>query len=79
MNTKEKQFESDIEQYLMKYGGYTKGYQSNYDRDKAIDITKLTEYIQKTQLKEWKRYQRVYGSDAQNKLYKRFNESVEMH
>ena len=79
MNTKEKQFESDIEKYLIKHGGYTKDDQSNYDRDKAIDMTKLIEYIQKTQSKEWKRYQRVYGSDAQNKIYKRFNESVEMH
>ena len=51
MNTKEKQFESDIEQYLIKHGGYTKGDQSNYNRDKAIDITKLIEYIQKTQPK----------------------------
>ena len=64
MNIKEKQFESDIEQYLIKYGGYTKDDQSNYDRDKAIDMTKLIEYIQKTQSKEWKRYQKMCIRDS---------------
>lgn len=79
MNIKEKQFESDIESYMITKGGFTKGNLKTYDREKAIDMPKLLEFIKKTQPKEWKRYERNYGTDAEKKLYKRFQESIDMH
>lgn len=77
MEYKEKRFEEDIENYLITKGGYTKGDLSTYDRAKAIDMPKLISFIQTTQPKQWERYIRNYNSDAENKLYKRFNEEVE--
>ena len=79
MDIKEKRFESDIEEYMLTHGGYTKGNLKTYDREKAIDMPKLVEFIKKTQPKEWQRYERNYGSDAEKKLFKRINESIEMH
>lgn len=79
MDIKEKRFESDIEEYMLTHGGYTKGNLKTYDREKAIDMSKLVEFIKKTQPKEWQRYERNYGSDAEKKLFKRINESIEMH
>lgn len=79
MDKKEKRFESDIESYLITQGGFTKSNQNSYDREKAIDLSKLIDFIKKTQPKEWQRYERNYGSDAEKKLYKRFQESVDMH
>lgn len=38
---KEKQFESDIERYLLTEGGYTKGTQATYDRVRALDLDTL--------------------------------------
>lgn len=77
MDIKEKRFESDIESYMLSEGGYTKGDLSTYDREKAIDLPKLIEFIKTTQPKEWQRYERNYGTDAEKKLYKRFQESVD--
>lgn len=77
MDIKEKRFESDIESYMLSQGGYTKGDLKTYDREKAIDMPKLLEFIKKTQPKEWQRYERNYGTDAEKKLYKRFQESVD--
>ena len=79
MDIKEKRFESDIEVYLLTHGGYKKGDLKTYDREKAIDMPKLVEFIKKTQPKEWQRYERNYGADAEKKLYKRINESIDMH
>jgi len=76
---KEKRFEQDIEHFLLTSGGYTKGDLKTYDRDKAIDMAKLIDFIKATQPKEWKRYLRNYKDQAERKLYKRFNEEVEMH
>lgn len=53
MDIKEKRFEQDIESYMLKYGGYTKGDLSTYNRENAIDLPKLIQYIKATQPKEW--------------------------
>ena len=79
MDYKEKRFESDIEHFLLTKGGYTKGDMSTYDREKAIDMPKLIEFIKTTQPKQWERYKRNYRDEAEKKLYKRFNEEVEAH
>ncbi len=79
MDYKEKRFEEDIEQWLLIYGGYTKGDQKTYDRKKALDLPKLVEFIQATQPKAWERYVYTYKADAENKLFKRFTEEVELN
>lgn len=38
---KEKNFEADIERYLITKGGYIKGNQDTYDKDRAIDMPVL--------------------------------------
>lgn len=79
MEYKEKRFEEDIEHFLLTSGGYIKGDMRTYDREKAIDMPKLIEFIKATQPKQWERYLRTYKDEAEKKLYKRFNEEVEMH
>lgn len=77
MDIKEKRFEQDIESYMLNYGGYTKGDLSTYNRETAIDLPKLIQYIKATQPKEWQKYERNYGADAEKRLYKRFQECVD--
>ncbi|MBE5965089.1 MAG: type I restriction endonuclease subunit R, partial [Lachnospira sp.] len=79
MEIKERRFEEDIESYMLSNGGYTKGSDATFDKEKGIDLTKLIKYIEATQPREWERYQKIYGSDSISKLYKRFDESVDMH
>lgn len=79
MDIKERRFEQDIEAYMLSNGGYTKGSEATFDKEKGIDLSKLIKYIEATQPREWERYQKIYGSDSISKLYKRFDESVDMH
>ena len=46
---KEKQFESDIERYLLTEGGYTKGTQATYDRLTPFYLYTLIRFIITTQ------------------------------
>lgn len=73
----EKRFEEDIETYLLTEGGYVKGDQSNYDKERAIDLNQLIDFIKETQEKEWTRYEKIYGEEAPKKLYKRLNDEIE--
>lgn len=77
MDTKEKNFEQDIESYLLNEGGYVKGNQSTYDKAHAIDMPVLISFIEKTQPKVWKRYQNVYGEKSEKQLYNIFQQNVE--
>lgn len=76
METKEKNFEADIEQYLLNEGGYIKGTMDGYDKKRAINMPVLIEFIEKTQPKAWKKYQAINGADAETQLYKVFHKNV---
>ncbi len=73
---KEKNFEDDIERYLIEEGGYTKGSQTTYDRERAIDMAVLISFIEATQEKVWKRYTAKYGTRAEAQLYRMFQDDV---
>ncbi|KHE69670.1 type I restriction endonuclease subunit R [Halobacillus sp. BBL2006] len=73
----EKRFEQDIETFLLNEGGYVKGDELNYDKERAIDLTQLINFIQETQEKSWLRYQKIYGNEAPSKLYKRLNDEID--
>ena len=78
METKEKNFENDIESYLLSHG-YVKGNQDAYDKAKAIDMPVLISFIQATQPKMWQRYVNVYGEKAEKQLYSIFQQNVEQN
>ena len=78
METKEKNFENDIEAYLLSHG-YVKGNQATYDKSKAIDMSVLMSFIQATQPKMWQRYVNVYGDKAEKQLYTIFQQNVEQN
>ena len=78
METKEKNFENDIEAYLLSRG-YVKGNQATYDKTKAIDMPVLVQFIQATQPKMWQRYVNVYGEKAEKQLYTIFQQNVDQN
>lgn len=67
---KEKCLEADIERYLLTEGGYTKGNQATYDKEKALDLDTLIAFISDSQPKEWEKFVRKYGDKAKTQLYK---------
>ncbi len=76
METKEKNLEQDIEQYLLTTGGYEKGTMDGYDKKHALYMPTLLRFIETTQSKMWKRYLSLYGEDAEKQLYKIFQKNV---
>lgn len=77
METKEKNFEADIEAYLLEKGGYVKGNQDTYDKTRAIDMPVLISFIEATQPKVWQRYKNVYGDKSERQLYQIFQQNVD--
>ena len=45
---KERDFEAYIEHWLLTEGGYTKGDQSTYDKERAIDLKTLIKFLRLT-------------------------------
>ncbi len=74
---KERHFEDDIERWLLEDGGYERGFQITYNKDQAIDMTVLQDFITETQPKQWARYQKIYGTDkASDQFYKVLQDDI---
>ena len=75
--TKEKNFEADIESFFIsKAGGYTKG-DATYDPSCALFKDTFIEFIKKTQSKAWKKFEFAYGNNTEKKFVTFFNDAVE--
>ena len=75
--TKEKNFEADIESYFIsEAGGYTKG-NAIYDPSCALFKETFIEFIKKTQPKAWKKFEFAYGNNTEKKFITFFNDAVE--
>lgn len=75
--TKEKNFEADIESFFIsKAGGYTKG-DATYDPSCALFKDTFIEFIKKTQPKAWKKFEFAYGNNTEKKFVTFFNDAVE--
>lgn len=72
----ERNFEADIEQWLITKGGYTKGNQKTYDKERAIDMATLIRFLGTTQPKPWERYQKKYGAKTESRLYQVLQENI---
>ena len=77
METNEKRFEQDIETFLLsKKGGYVSIDRTAFDVNKCICMDVLCKFIEKTQPKEWAKYLKNYGENAQEKLYHRLEKCI---
>ena len=77
MEINEKRFEEDIESFMISKGGFIKGNQDTYDKERSIDLKQFRKFVEETQPKEWKRYKFNYGDDAEDKLYNRLQKSID--
>ena len=77
-DVKEKRFEQDIEEYLVKEGGYQKGDPRAFDREKALDVGTFLRFVRTSQPKAWARFEKIYGADSERQLVERFCREVKM-
>ena len=77
MNTTEKRFESDIEAFFISQeGGYTQG-TDVYDTQLGIYRETFLRFIKESQPKEWTKFEKASGYDADAKLCKLFADAVD--
>ena len=78
MDKSEKRFESDIEAFLIsEEGGYIKPTEK-YDADAGFYVDTLIGFIQRTQPKEWERFERSCNSDAKKKFCLALDNAIDM-
>jgi type I restriction enzyme R subunit len=64
-HVKEKEFESNIVEWLTTHGGYTLGVDSHYDKKTGIDTAELFAFIGATQGEKWNRLVDFHGGDPE--------------
>lgn len=75
--TKEKNFEADIESFLIsEAGGYAKG-DAAYDPGCGLFKDTFLAFIKSTQPKAWKKFEFAYGNNTEKKFVSFFNDAVE--
>ena len=75
-DTSEKAFQNDIIAQLVDTG-YKKRGKENYDKTSCMDLALVLKFIQDTQEREWKKFQRVYREKAEEKLFYRLINEIE--
>ena len=81
MAENEKQFESNIEAFLIsRDGGYEKATDAGYTSSSgmALDIHTLVGFVKATQPIMWQRFEKQCNSDPYKKFYKCFEDAVQM-
>lgn len=81
MAENEKQFESNIEAFLISpAGGYKKSTDAGYTLSSgmALDIQTLVGFVKATQPVMWQRFEKQCNSDPYRKFYKCFEDAVQM-
>lgn len=77
IQTKEINFENEIEYALIENGCYVKGNSSEFNRKYAIDTAKLFEFLKNSQPNEWKKLCEKHGADAEQNFLKRLSKELD--
>lgn len=73
---KERNFEADIEKYLITQGGYVKGNPADLNKATALDEKTFLAFIKTTQPQAWERHCKNYPDNPEEALLKRFQKEV---
>ena len=78
-DTTEKRFEADIESFLVSAaGGYTKT-TDRYDPQSGLYVNTLIAFVQRTQPREWKRFEKIGNGEPVKQFIVAFNNACEMN
>lgn len=77
IQTKEINFENEIEYALIDKGCYVKGNPSDFNKEYAIDTVKLFGFLKNSQPNEWKKLCEKHGPDAEQNFLKRLSKELD--
>ncbi len=75
-NTSEKAFQNDIIAHLVSTGYKSRG-TNCFNKASCLDPELTLKFIMDTQEKTWKKFQKVYGDDAENKFFYRLINEID--
>lgn len=73
----EKQFETEIEEYMLKNGGWLKGHAANFDPKLALDPVELIAWIKDTQPDQLQELKSRHNGDTEQKLVERIAQELD--
>jgi len=76
-NTSEKKFQEYIIAHLESTGYFRRNTHKNYEKASCIDPELTLKFVQDTQPKDWKKWQRIYGSKAEQKFFFRLVSEID--
>jgi len=76
MDTSEKSYEEKFEERLLA-NGYAKRAPEDYDKSICLDKQMLLEFVRSTQPREWEKLEAQYGSDTENRFFRRVFDEIE--
>ncbi|MFT8888058.1 MAG: type I restriction endonuclease [Ethanoligenens sp.] len=79
IETKEINFENEIEYSLIDHGGYIKGSPADYSREFAIDTKLLFHFLRDSQPTEWEKLRKKHGDDVEAGFLKKLNKDLETY
>lgn len=74
----EKTFEAAIEESLLQYGGYTKGYSDDFDTNLGLFPSYITDFIKTSQAKAWEKIVNIHKTDVEAKVIQRLLRELEL-
>jgi type I restriction enzyme R subunit len=75
-DTSEKAFQTDIIAHLISTGYHKRG-KENYNKASCIDPELTLKFVHDTQIKEWNKFERVYGANAEQKFFYRLVNEID--
>jgi len=75
-DTSEKSFQNDIIAHLISTGYYKRG-KENYNRATCLNPELTLKFIHNTQPREWRKFERVYGGNAERKFFYRLVNEID--
>jgi type I restriction enzyme R subunit len=76
-DTSEKRFQEDIIAHLESTGYLRRNTNQHYEKASCLDPELTLKFIQNTQSKEWKKWRRIYGNNAEQKFFFRLVSEID--
>ncbi len=74
----EQTFEEAIENHLIEFGGYEKGFSNDFDTQLGLFPKYITDFLQKSQPKSWDKISNIHKDEVEKKVIQRLIKEIDL-
>lgn len=74
----ERTFEEAIESHLLEYGGYLKGYSTDFDAQMGLFPTYIIDFLKHSQSKAWDKITHIHKDEVEKKVLQRLVKEIDL-